>query len=143
MIHAKQREVLLRLMIENPVPGVALSLQDKKSQPVAAQTPGAEPVEFEVSVRVAPKDDGWRLYGKHVRSEGPRRQFFYVGIGEHAGQQNSAFSRRMKIDIHDIAPDLIQQAVDGAELQASIDGTGPDGTPACASIQMLTPWHVG
>ncbi len=117
-------------------------MQDKKNQPVAALTPGSSAVEFEVSVRVAPKDDGWRFYGKHVRSEGPKRQFFYVAIGEPAGQQGSTFSRRMKIDIHDIASELIQAAVDGATLEASVDGTGPDGTPACASVTLLTPWRV-
>jgi len=52
MVNAKQREVLLRLTVENPVPGVDLSLQDTKNQPVAALTPGNEAVQFEVSVRV-------------------------------------------------------------------------------------------
>lgn len=138
----QQIEIRLRLVIENPVAGVALSLQGKKGQPVAAQTPGSDAVVFDVPVRVGPKDHGWRFYGEHVRSEAAERQFFYIGIGEHAGQQDSAFSRRMKVNIHDIEPELIGQAVDGATLVASLNGTASDGTPVCASIQLSQPWHV-
>lgn len=137
-----QTEILLRLMIENPVAGVALSLQDKKNQPIAAQTPGTDPVTFEVPVRISSKDDGWRFYGEYVRSEGPERQFFYIAVGAPAGQLDVEFSRRMKVNIHDIAPEVIQQAVYGATVEASLDGTAPDGTPACASITLRKPWHA-
>ena len=139
---SEQTEISLRLVVENPVPGVALSLQDKKGQPVSAQIPRKNALTFEVRLRVGPKGDGWRYYGEHVRSEGPLRQFFYIGIGEHAGQSPYTFSRRMKVNIHDIAPELIQRAVAGATLEASVDGTRPDGTPACASVTLLTPWRV-
>ena len=137
-----QTEILLQLVIENPVAGVALSLQDKKNQPIAAQAPGTDPVTFEVPVRVGRKNDGWRFYGEHVRSEGPDRQFFYIAVGEPAGQLDFDFSRRMKINIHDIASEVIQQAVYGATLEASLDGTAPDGTPVCASITLREPWHA-
>lgn len=142
MARAEQTDIRLRLMIENPVADVALSLQDKKRQVVDPQTPGNGAVVFEVPVRVRPKDTGWRFYGEHVRSEGPERQFFYIAVGGHAGQRNFTFSRRMKINIHDIEPDLIQEAVNGATLEASVDGTAPDGTPVCASVPLLKPWHV-
>jgi hypothetical protein len=144
MPKADQTEIRLRLVIEKPVPGVMLSLQDKASKPVNALTPGKADVSFEFSIRVGPdpKGEGWKFYGEHVRSEGPTRRFFYIGVGAGAGQTGTHWSRRMKIDIHDIPPALIEKAVKGKVLEAHIAGTGKDGTPACASVPLLKAWKA-
>ena len=89
--------IVIRLRIPDPVPGVAYSLQDKKSQPVGALIAGDGAVAFDVPVRIA---DGTRFLGEFVRSEGPERRFVYVAIGGQAGQSGTHWSRRAKIDIH-------------------------------------------
>jgi hypothetical protein len=140
MARPEQTEIRMRLIIEKPVPGVAHSLQDKKSQPVGAQTSkSGESLSFDFPVRIAA---GPKFYGEHVRSEGPERRFVYIGVGQHAGQKNSQWSRRMKIDIHTIPQALLDKAVNGKALEAIIHGTAKDGSPACATVVPAKPWRA-
>lgn len=95
MPRPEQTEIRLRFLIETPVPDVVYSLQDKNNQPVAAQQAKGAALEFNVLIRVA---DGPKFYGEQVRSEGPERRFVYIATGKQAGQTDSCWSRRMKID---------------------------------------------
>jgi Family of unknown function (DUF5990) len=131
MPRPEQTEIRMRLVIETPVPGVAYSLQDKKSQPVDAKTSKGAALTFDFPVRVA---DGPKFYGEQVRSEGPERRFVYIAIGQQAGQKGTPWSRRMKIDIHTLAPALLAKAKAGKVLEGTVTGTGSDGTPACATV---------
>lgn len=136
---AGQTEIRMRLVVEAPVPGVAHSLQDRKNHPVDPKaSPGGEPLIFDFPVRIAA---GPKFFGEQVRSEGPQRRFVYVAVGTQAGQQVSPWSRRMKIDIHDIAPDLLDGAAAGKRLTGTVHGTGADGTPACATVPVRS-WHL-
>jgi len=47
----------------------------------------------------------------------------------------------MKIDIHDIDQALLDRAVEGGVLVGTINGTLPDGSPACATIRPVS-WRV-
>jgi hypothetical protein len=144
MARPAQTEIRMRLVIENPVPGVTHSLQDKKSQPVDPKTSkSGEALAFDFPIRIAlDTGNGPKFYGEHVRSEEPERRFVYIAIGEQAGQTNTCWNRRMKIDIHPIPQPLLDKAAKGKVLEAVINGTGKDGTPACATIQLLKPWRV-
>ena len=71
-----------------------------------------------------------------MRSQGVERRFVYIAVGQQAGDGGSCWDRRMKIDIHDLAPVLLDEARKGMVLEGSVDGTGKDGTPACASVQV-------
>lgn len=126
-----QTEIRMRLVVENPVPGVAYSLQDKAGSPVDAKTSKGAALSFDFPIRIA---DGPKFYGDHVRSEGPERRFVYIAIGEQAGQKGSPWSRRMKIDIHTLSPALLDNVRAGKVLQGTVGGTGKDGTPACATV---------
>jgi Family of unknown function (DUF5990) len=140
MPRADRTEIHMRLVIESPVPGVAHSLQDKKNQPVDAKVSIAgKPLAFSFSIQVAA---GPKFYGEHVRSEGPDRRFVYIAIGQQAGQTESCWSRRMKIDIHTIPQAALDRAAKGKVLEAVIPGTGRDGTPACATIAPLRSWRA-
>lgn len=139
MARADQIEIRMRLSIENPVPGVLHSLQNKKNEPCGALvSKEGEPLTFELSIRVAP---GPKFYGEQVRSEGPERRFVYIAIGQPAGDAASCWSRRMKINIHDIAPALLEKAATGKVLRGTVQGAGEDGTPACASV-MVKSWRA-
>jgi hypothetical protein len=139
MARADTIEIRMRLVVENPVPGVLHSLQDKKNEPRGAlASKEGEPLAFEFSIRIAP---GPKFYGEQVRSEGPERRFVYIAVGQQAGDAASCWSRRMKINIHDIAPGLLEKATKGKVLRGAVQGTGDDGTPSCASV-MVTSWRA-
>lgn len=140
MPRPEQTEIRMRLVIETPVPGVAHSLQDKKSQPVGVKTSKAgEALAFDFPIRIAA---GPKFFGEQVRNEGPERRFVYVGVGEHAGQKGTPWSRRMKIDIHTIPQAQLDKAAKGKTLEAVINGTGKDGTPACATVTPVKAWRA-
>lgn len=130
--------ITLRLTIADPVPGVHYSLQEKDAvfDPRIATD---APLSFDVPVRLT--DDG-RFLGDFVRREGPARRFVYIRIGQSAGQHDSCWTRRAKIDIHDIAPALLDQARSGAVLEAILPGREKDGSPACATVKPREDWRA-
>ena len=136
---AGQAEIRMRLVVETPVPGVAHSLQDKKNRPVDPKTSqGGESLTFDFPVRIAP---GPKFYGEQVRSEGPERRFVYIAVGRPAGGHDPLWSRRMKIDIHDVPQALLDGAAAGKRLVGTLNGTGADGTPACATVRVKA-WRL-
>lgn len=136
---AAGRTITLRLRIQDPLPGVAYSLQNKKSEPVGQVTAGDGPISFDVPVRVAP---GPKFYGDFVRSEGATRRFVYIAIGEQAGQRHTEWSRRAKIDIHLLCSELLEKALAGGVLEAQLPGRAKDGGPACGTLRPTGAWRV-
>ncbi len=126
--------VTLRLIIDDPVPGVRYSLQ-KDDMPFEPVTAGDGPLAFEVPITLQP--DG-RMTGPFVRREGPVRRFVYIRIGISAGDHAAAWSRRAKIDIHDIPKALL---VPNARLEVHLPGRGKDGSPACATVRPVLGWR--
>ena len=134
MARADQTEIRMRIVIENPVPGVLHSLQSGDSIPLdPKRSQVGEPLAFDFPIRVAP---GPKFFGDQVRREGPERRFVYIRIGTAAGDCLSPWTRRMKIDVHDIPQDLLDLAIAGeGVIETVIQGTGKDGTPACATVR--------
>jgi hypothetical protein len=136
MAKADQIAIRMRIVIEQPVVGVLHSLQSGDDAPLDPKSSRAgEPIAFDFPVRIAP---GPKFFGDQVRREGPVRRFVYVRIGKMAGDFASPWSRRMKIDIHDIGQDLLDRAAAGGVIEISVGGTGKDGTPACATVPSLS-----
>lgn len=133
MAKADQAPIHVRIIIEQPVIGVLHSLQTKDDLPLDPKlSRKGEALVFDFPVRIGP---GPKFFGDQVRREGPERRFVYVRIGQMAGDPASPWSRRMKIDIHDIAHDLLDRALGGGVLEIMVTGTGKDGTPACATVR--------
>jgi uncharacterized protein DUF5990 len=130
---ARRDQIGARITIEHPVPGVLHSLQAKDGHPLDARASNAgEPLSFDFPLRIGP---GPKFFGDQVRPEGPERRFVYIRIGQSAGQPDSPWSRRMKIDIHDTPQALLDRAATGKDrLEFRVDGTAKDGSPACATI---------
>ncbi len=128
--------ITLRLTIADPVPGVRYSLQ-KDDAPFEPVTAADAPLSFDVPVNLS--DDG-RFLGPFVRREGKERRFVYIRIGISAGDHASEWSRRAKIDIHDIPTDLLDRARAGQVLEVTLPGKGRDGTPACATVRPVGTW---
>jgi len=131
--------ITLRLTIEDPVPGVMYSLQDGKSAPVQPVVATDAPLSFDVPVRVAP---GPRFLGEFVRREGPERRFVYIAVGGQAGDKASPWSRRVKVDIHELTSDLLNKALSGKVLEGRLPGRDKDGGPSCATLKPLGGWRV-
>ena len=133
MKRVDQVAIRARIVIENPVAGVLHSLQSKDGHPLDPKSSAkGEPLAFDFSLRIGP---GPKFFGDQVRREGPERRFVYIRVGQSAGDLASPWSRRMKIDIHDVDPDLLDRAMKGGGvLQITVDGTGKDSTPACATV---------
>lgn len=133
MARSDQTSIGLRITIEHPVPGELHSLQSGDTLPLDPKRSAAgEPLSFDFSIRIGP---GPKFFGDQVRREGPTRHFVYIRIGQLAGDCASLWSRRMKIDIHDLSPDLLASAASGGIIDLTIDGTAKDGTPACATVR--------
>src|SRR5690606_34547069 len=118
------------------------SLQEDDAPLDPKSSKDGEPLAFEFPLRIERMADGRaKFFGKQVRRDGKERRFVYIRIGQPAGQHLSLWSRRMKIDIHDVAPALLEAAAKGGVLEGTIDGTAKDGSPACATIRPVT-WRV-
>jgi hypothetical protein len=142
MARADQVEIRARLVIEHPVAGVLHSLQEGDARPLdPKRSQAGEALAFEFPLRIERTAEGAKFFGPQVRREGPVRRFVYVRVGTAAGDTASPWTRRMKIDIHDIDPALLDRAIAGGVLDATIDGTLPDGSPACATIRPVR-WRV-
>jgi len=128
-----QRVIDLRITIKQPVIGVLHSLQAKDGSPLdPKRSHKGEPLVFDIQARLGA---GAKFLGEQVRREGSDRRFVYIRVGQLAGDPSSPWSRRMKIDIHDIANDLLDRAVDrGGVIETTIIGTDKDGTPVCATV---------
>jgi hypothetical protein len=133
--------VTLRLSVVNPVKGVAYSLQDKKSTPVDVRVGTGKTLVFEIPVRLETGKSGPRFLGHFVRTEGAMRRFVYVATGGQAGQRDSAWSRRAKIDLPDITQAMMKKASGkGLMLEAEMPGTDAEGGPTCATVRVA--WRV-
>ena len=137
MAKADQIEIAMRIVIEQPVVGVRHSLQTGDTGVLdPKESKAGEPLGFNFPVRVAP---GPKFFGDQVRREGPERRFVYIRIGTSAGDHSSEWSRRMKIDIHDTPRDFLGRAMRGeGVVEITVNGTGKDGTPACATVRPVS-----
>jgi len=132
------KPITLRLTIAGPVPGVRYSLQ-KDDAPFEPVTASDAPLSFDVPIRLSADN---RVLGPFVRREGPARRFVYLRIGQMAGDHGSCWTRRAKIDIHDIPPLLLDRAREGRTLEVVLPGRGKDGSPACATVRPVSPWRA-
>lgn len=125
----------LRLTIADPVPGVRYSLQQDDA-PLDPVTATDAPLSLEVPIKLAA--DG-RLLGPFIRREGPERRLVYIRIGQSAGDCASPWTRRAKIDVHDIP---MAMRTPGAILEVTLPGRARDGGPACATVRPTLGWRA-
>ena len=135
-----------RIVLETPPPGVDYALQKGRgSASETAQTQRSDGsdlrFEFTVGARTAGSSTDFR--GPFIQGPAGGR-FVYIGIGAFAGQADTPWSRRLKIPLKGITPDMIRRAsaAKAAVLEARVQGTGRDGTPACASVKDFGGWHL-
>ncbi len=143
MTRAGEVSIRMRIVVEQPVAGVLHSLQEDDAPLDPKRSTAGEPLAFEFPVRVTRPtgEAAAKFSGKQVRREGKERRFVYVRIGTAAGDPASPWTRKMKIDIHDIDPALLGEAMAGQVLEGRLNGTARYGSPACATIRPVT-WRT-
>jgi hypothetical protein len=140
-------DVALRIVVVDPLPGVALALQRGKSGSHALIAPSslsAEAAAFDFTVVAAPAKSGLapRLLGPFVQGPTDGR-FVYLCIGQYAGDPASPWARRAKLPLTGLTWPLIETLKGGGRLEARIAGRARDDSPACASIALLSPgWRT-
>ena len=146
-MRAERFELPLRIVMEDPVPGVWIALQKGASGKAeligpAAKAPSSLAFELEVVVEGALPDGRPRLLGPYVQGP-PAARFVYLCVGQFAGQAGSEWGRRVKVPLGGLSWALIEALPPGARLVGRIGGRGRDGSPACASVPIRPPgWQA-
>ena len=146
-MRAERFDLPLRIVMEDPVPGVAIALQrgaSAKAELVGpvGRSPSALAFELEISVEGSLPDGRPRLLGPYVQGP-PAARFVYLCVGQAAGQPGSPWTRRVKVPLGALSWALIEALGPGGRLEARIGGKARDGGPACASVPLLGPgWRV-
>ena len=135
-----EQELQLRIVLENPPPGIDFGLQEgggNEYKVIQKQRSSKGDLKFEFAVRVREGKDGQpNLLGPFV--QGPAQQrFVYIDIGTYAGQTDTPWSRRLKVPLLGITWELIKK---GKTLETHVPGTGKDGGPTCATVKPFAGW---
>jgi hypothetical protein len=139
-------DVRFRIVLETPPAGVDYALQKGRGsafEAVQTQRSKGADLRFEFSAQARSSGAGVDFRGPFVQGPAGGR-FVYIDIGQYAGQQGTPWSRRLKIPLAGITPEMIRRvsAAGTAVLEASIPGTGRDGSPACASVKEFAGWKL-
>lgn len=136
------RSLRLRIRLVEPPTGVAFSLQDAKNQPVGPVISDGREVVLEPQVSVSGEGAGLNFIGPFVRRSGAEKHVYFCA-GTLAGQAESCWTRRGKVMLADLPPDLVARALaEDRGLEASFAGTARDGGPACARMQAIGGWRL-
>jgi len=138
-----ERDVTLRIVLEQPPAGVDFGLQKGRGsayETILKRRSQGKHLEFEfaVGVKAGGKDAVPVFAGPLI--QGPTGQrFIYIDIGAYAGQADTAWSRRLKIPLGGITWEMINSQ---AVLEARVRGTGKDGGPSCGTAKPFAGWKL-
>ena len=132
-------ELRLRIVVDDPVPGVLLRLQRGQAEIVEAtsETPGE--VRFDFTARLgSPLPGGAPNFLGPFTQGPPATRFVYIRVGQSAGQLNTPWNRRAKIPLGGIPAGLVEKALKkpGSALEVHIPSRGKDGSPTCATVKL-------
>ena len=132
-------ELALRIIVEDPLPGVALALQRGPGGFELPSITTPAQVAFDFMVRIGkPRANGQPTFLGPYTQGPPATRFIYITVGQRAGQPTSPWDRRAKIPLAGISTALVAAAQSkcGQRLEVRFSGRGKDGTPTCASVKL-------
>jgi len=143
-----ESDLPIRLVLVSPPTGIDYGVQhgggaDYETRFLQQAKDGDVIFDFSLIVSDNRKDGLPNFKGPFAQGP-PMSRFIYIDVGTYAGQKDTPWSRRMKIPLQGITWALINQVVSkpGHALLARIPGTGTDGGPSCATVQLLGNWQV-
>jgi len=141
-MRADRFELPLRIVVADPLPGLALALQRGATGkaalvPPVASSPEALAFDLEVSVDGALPDGRPRFLGPHVQGP-PAERFVYVCVWRKGGGPVG----RMKVPLRDLGWALIEGLPTGGRIEGHVAGRGRKGGPALATVAILPPGWV-
>jgi hypothetical protein len=140
--------VRFRIVLEKPPAGVDFGVQKGRGrlyETIDKQRSNGGDLSFEFEMDLP---DGDKRSAPDFRGpvvQGPRgERFVYIDIGTCAGQQETPWSRRLKIPLAGITWDMITRASADprAVIETRVPGTGRDGGPACATVKPFDGWTI-
>lgn len=142
-----ESDVPMRLVLVDPPAGVDFGIQHGRGaeyETLSVQQRTRGDLFFDFSMRVAQSRDGSPNFQGPFAQGPTASRFVYVDVGTYAGQKNTQWSRRIKVPLQGITWALIKKATSkpGHRLSARIPGRGKDGSPSCATVQVLGGWQV-
>ena len=142
-----ERELTLRIILEKPPAGVDFGVQKGRGndyETIQLQRFKGTDLRFEFTVRVkvGGKGETPNFLGPMV--QGPTgERFVYLDIGTYAGQQETPWSRRLKIPLRGITLEMINETASrNAVLETRVPGTGKDGGPTCGTVKPFAGWTL-
>jgi hypothetical protein len=141
------QELTLKIVLENPPAGIDFGLQKgsgNKYETIQIQTSSNKNLEFEFSITVKIDNEGLpNFFGVFVQGP-PTQRFIYIDIGTYAGQNDTEWSRRLKIPLIGISLSTIKELSTNRNmiLEARVPGTGRDNGPNCATVKPFSGWHI-
>lgn len=138
----KKEELGLEITVLSPPRGVGYCLQKGKDEKVGYQQSSGNDLTFRLRVRLGIRKDGGPNFLGEFTAGPPRDRFVYVNIGGDKDHPDG-WHRRAKVKLSGITMPLIEECQrKGGLLSTSFEGTGKDGTPACASVPLVGGWEV-
>jgi Family of unknown function (DUF5990) len=139
-------DLRLRIILEKPPPGVDFGLQKGKGSnydTIQKQRSSTKDLIFDFLIVIKPGKAKPDFAGPFVQGPSGAR-FVYIDIGTYAGQENTVWSRRLKIPLQDITWDTLNQLSDQplGMLETHIKGTGKDGGPNCGTVKPFNGWKL-
>lgn len=140
------KELVLRIVLEKPPQGVDFGLQKgsgAKYETIQTQRSGQEDLHFKFPIRIKFAGSGQPIFGGPFVQGSPTARFIYLDIGTYAGQTNTVWSRRLKVPLSGITPDMINRVLDDENLvlETKVPGSGKDGGPNCATVKPFSGWQ--
>jgi len=140
--------ITFKVLLLQPTPAVIFGLQKGSGndyETIQKQQAYSEDLSFHFSIRIKGdrnQDEFPKFSGEFV--QGPAgNKFIYLDIGTYAGQQESPWSRRLKIPLTITWENIDQLAVStDSFMETQVPGTRKDGSPNCATVKPFSGWQV-
>lgn len=134
-----ESEIALEIVLVAPPKGVGFGLQKEKSEVVDYQVSKGKDIRFSFSVRVKSGKNGTPNFLGEFTQGTPKERFIYICVGKYAGQKNTEWARRAKVNLSSIIWKQVEHALKSSKskLVASYQATDKDGGPSCSSVPLI------
>ena len=137
-----KHEIPIRIVVTNPLSGVAMQVQKGSGELLPPAEVSDESLIFDLTLNVDLSTGSPNFLGAFA--QGPKdARFIYVNSGTLAGQANICWERRAKVSLMSVTREQVEQILETpvSRLETSMNGTGSDGGPTCASVKGIV-WKV-